>query len=154
MATVTSAEQQVGTSLDELVETFKQWRASKTNPATPIPDALWHPLFALAKRYPVSKLCAFLGINAKQYQRKHEQLHPCQPVQESSVSHDKAEVTFCRVDRGKTLPKVAPMTTVNTLVVECCRADGQILKIHTTNECIDTVMKGFYAGQYDASDNT
>ena len=151
MATIKSSDPQVGTSLDELVKAFEQWRASKKNPATPIPDALWHALFTLAKAHPVSKLCAFLGINAKQYQNKYGQLHAAQPTQDSTVSTDKGTLKLCRVDIRESLPKAAPMTTVNTIIVECCRADGQRLKIHTTHECIETVMNNFYAGQDDAS---
>jgi len=32
-----------------------------------------------------------------------------------------------------------------TLVVEFCRADGRVMKIHTTQDSIPTLMKAFYA---------
>jgi len=31
------------------------------------------------------------------------------------------------------------------MIVELCRSDGQIMKIHTTQDSIDVIMKTFFA---------
>jgi len=33
------------------------------------------------------------------------------------------------------------------LVVEFCRSDGQIMKIHTTQDSISTLMQSFFGGE-------
>jgi hypothetical protein len=38
-----------------------------------------------------------------------------------------------------------PLAT-NTLIVEFCRADGKIMKIHTTTESFSALMKAFFCG--------
>jgi len=142
-------------TLDSLVKAIEDWRANKSHPGESIPTALWERIFALAKAYPEARIRRLLGIGTQQYRSKYKQLHSLSQTKKQPASNGQQDtVTLCRVDTSEPVPKVAPIATVNTIVVECRRADGQILKIHTSNESIETVMKTFYAGQYDASDHT
>jgi len=99
---------------------------------------------------------ALLGISSKQYRNKYEQFHGVPSATKLSASPDtatKETVKLCQINRTSSVPQREALPTINTIVVECCRPDGQTLKIHTTNESINGVIKAFYTGLYDATDN-
>ncbi len=133
--------------LDQLVEEFECWRSNKTQRNQPIPEKLWEKIFALADTHSAAKLRALLNITAKQYRDKHEQLRgtTCQ-TKADAKSNNEGKAKLCQVNVNSSLPQSKPIAAFNTIVVECCRADGQVLKIHTTNENINTVIKAFYEG--------
>jgi hypothetical protein len=79
-----------------------------------------------------------------QFRRKLDELRPsAQPQQAFRPPH----IDFCE---AKEAPlnhyKPARIPATNTLVVEFCRADGRIMKIHTTTDSFAELMKAFFGG--------
>ncbi len=138
---------QTNYGLGQLVEEFEHWRANKTKHSQPIPDKLWERIFDLADTHSKAKLRTLLRLSSTQYHNKYEQLRGtvCQ-TKLTAESNSEDKVKLCQVNIDSSLPQSKPIAAFNTIVVECCRADGQVLKIHTTNEHINTVIKAFYAG--------
>lgn len=152
-------------SLEETLKEFEKWRASKTNPATPIPDALWGKLFKLAEQYPISALKNLFGISGKQYNAKFQENEakiklstqaamnqskpePNAQKENTSAAPERLQISdMCQVnvEKEKIEPyKFAALPTLKTMIVEFQRSDGRIMKIHTTQDSIMTLMKTFF----------
>lgn len=130
--------------LSSLLEEFAQWRASKNNPADPIPDALWEKVFQLEKTYPCAALKQLLNISTKQYKHKVAQLN----VNNTRPDTPKGSPQkLCQVTVKKEPYQHDALPSGKTLIVEFCREDGKIMKIHTTQDSIPTLMKTFFGGE-------
>lgn len=131
------------TTLDDVVQAMDEWRANKKNPQEPIPEAIWRSIYVLLDKFQETTIRAALGISSMQLRRKLEE-RSAQPTATQQPPALPA-VDFCEV---KTQPiyKAAKIPATNTLVVEFCRADGQIMKIHTTTDSFAELMKAFFTG--------
>ena len=139
-------------TLDSVVEAMVNWRVSKKSPQESIPNSIWEQIFVLLKKFPESTLRAATGISSNQFRRK---LQECSS-EVSNVSpitkmNTPPAIDFCEVATNKTTPpiplyKPAKVPATNTLIVEFCRADGQIMKIHTTTDSFAELMKAFFSG--------
>ena len=137
---------QTNYGLDQLVKEFEYWRSNKTKHNQSIPNDLWENIFVLADTHSDATLRALLNITAKQYRDKHEQLRGTTHQTNATASNNEGKAKLCKVSMSSSLPQSKPIAAFNTIVVECCRADGQVLKIQTTNENINTVIKELYVG--------
>ena len=155
---------------NQALQDFSHWRVNKKKPAEPIPHKLWHQIFELEDWYTPSELRSFFSVSTKQYSSKKEALGGRQNlaiIKESTYENTKnpLEVTedytpqFCEAklkNETKASPKsnvksklyaLEPLPSAKTLVVEFCRHDGQIMKIHTTQDSIPTLLQTFLGGE-------
>lgn len=133
-------------TLDDVLKAMDQWRANKRKRAEQIPESIWQQIFALHERFSESTLRSALGISAAQFQRKlaeyNRQAVPSAPL---------PVMDFCEIKQSppllkNSLYKPAKIPATNTLVVEFCRADGQVMKIHTTTDSFAQLMQAFFIG--------
>jgi hypothetical protein len=114
---------------------FEQWRGSKKKISEPIPDELYQHIFSLEKFYPPVQLRRFFNLSTRQYETKREKF-----LQDASAPSPK----LCQVKIKAENPySLESLPSAKTLVVEFCRSDGQIMKIHTTQDSIPTLMNTF-----------
>lgn len=167
MSTVTNiASKQVNIpKLDDVKNDFETWRKTKTHRSEQIPDELWFKVFELENQYKPKQIRDILMINKKQYDTKHEQLCSGQseskqpiftnkPLYEAKDASNKtaqgqvsAIDSLCEVNVKKEPYKLAPLPSAKTMIVEFCRSDGKVMKIHTTQDSISTLMKAFFEGE-------
>lgn len=81
-----------------------------------------------------------------QFQRKLDE-HTPHAATQNQKTH-KTPIDFCEAKDtpSSSLYKPARIPATNTLVVEFCRADGRIMKIHTTTDSFSELMKAFFGG--------
>lgn len=127
-------------TIDAVFQELEQWRATRSeHKETSIPDSLWRKIFALAKEHSPSKMRGLFGISSQQYAKKLKELCPEQPA----ALNKPEPIDFCEVQKTDSLDYLNPAINP-TLVVEFCRADGKIMKIHTTTRSIKDVMRAFF----------
>lgn len=136
-------------TLDSAVKAMEHWRANKRNRLEPIPEPIWQQIFILLDRFSESTLRTALCISTDQFQRRLAE-------RDKKISLSKPPspaMDFCEATQIPSLPpsksqlyKPAKIPATNTLVVEFCRADGQIMKIHTTTDSFSDLMKAFFVG--------
>ena len=87
-------------SLDEVLKEIEDWRASKPNASTAIPDLLWRKIFALETTLTASKIRALLGISTKQYNSKYEQIFtPANADKKQNSEQKRADIVdLCQVN--------------------------------------------------------
>jgi hypothetical protein len=102
-------------------------------------------------------------LNVKQYTAKREVLFSAGNLTPTPVASIDATpptaaqaavspvVPFCEVKIKRSNPyEHEPLPSGKTLIVEFCRRDGQIMKIHTTQDSIPLLMQQFaYSSQID-----
>ncbi|GEM_PF-4857876 len=152
-----SAQQAQPPSIDAIFQELQQWRDNRDiHKETSIPEALWKKIFSLAKTHPPSKIRALFGISSQQYQNKFNQYYPPLPdtaASSKSKPADSASVQFCQAEvNTKPPPLYQPLKipATNTLIVEFCRADGQVMRLHATHDCLATIMPLFFNGDIHA----
>ncbi len=157
-------------TLDQVDKAMSHWRTNKSkNEQSSIPDDIWKTFFKLVDEgnHSASKLRSLFGINSAQYKKKHLELCGSNVKKTNIVS----TAALCEVSTqptqavaeipGLTVTQAAETKkTINhlksthqdpknyldtsTIIVECIHPDGRRLKIHTTNQSLDLVMKTFY----------
>jgi hypothetical protein len=131
-------------TLDDLVMEVNDWRANKRSRNERIPEYIWQKVFALLKKFPDSTICAALGIpKAKLNQEREERKYVKTVELVLTDEPESSPVDFCEAEE-EALYKPARIPATNTLIVEFCRADGRIMKIHTTTDSFAELMKAFF----------
>jgi hypothetical protein len=150
--------QQPPLSIDAVLQELQHWRDNREiHKEISIPEALWKKIFSLAQTHPPAKIRGLFGISSQQYQNKFNQYFPPPDVAASSKAADNDPIQFCQAEvNSKPPPLYQPLKipTTNTLVVEFCRADGQLMRIHATHECLATLMPLFFNGDTHARHHT
>jgi len=152
-------------ALVQALGAFSKWRAAKTTPAERIPSELWQQIFALEKYYSATQLRSFFSLSSQQYKSKKNifSYNANQNLQQQNLDGTTSTASvinspqLCQVnikkepktkEKGKlNLYKKEPLPSAKTLVVEFCRSDGQVMKIHTTQDSISTLMQTFLGGE-------
>jgi hypothetical protein len=103
----------------------------------------------LLNKFPESTICAALGISKMQLHRKIDERRSSVPSKPAKLhTHKPPHVDFCEAKEPQPpLYKPAKIPATNTLIVEFCRADGHIMKIHTTTDSFAELMKAFFGGE-------
>lgn len=144
--------------LISVLNAFEQWRKNKKTNAEAIPDELCRQIFALESHYSAGKLRRCFGLSTRQYHSKREKYFPShiKPVVVETIKQKPAAEMapplpppkLCEI---KIIPEspyaTEPLPSAKTLVVEFCRSDGRIMKIHTTQDSIPTLMHTFFREQ-------
>lgn len=154
-------------ALAQALDGFSAWRANKSKLSEAIPDELWSKVFALETFYSSTQLRTYFNLSARQYSAKKADFRLpgiASAEQASQTALPKAPSSpipipsLCQVTLQKE-PKAAnanekkspyalePLPSAKTLVVEFCRSDGQVMKIHTTQDSIRTLMQTFLGGE-------
>ena len=133
-------------TLDGLVQAMAQWRANKQHVAEQIPEFIWQQIYVLLQTYPEPTVRAVTGISNPQLQRKLQERAMRVDVDDASPT---SPVEFCEAKEDKTIkskPLYQPtrIPATNTLIVEFCRHDGRVMKIHTTTDSFAELMKAFF----------
>ena len=124
-------------TLDRVIESMASWRAKKKG-NDKIPEGVWDNIFSLAETHSLSSLCRSLGLSHRQYQQKVK-------WREGDKSAGSSPIGLCRVSSPVTCaPSVLPSPVLDTIVVEFCRADGQVMKLHTTQASFKSLLNDFY----------
>lgn len=133
-------------TLEDTIRAMTDWRNKKGMRNEQIPDALWKNIFTLLNQFSIQILCATLGISKMQFQRKLDE-HTSLAITKNQQA-SRPPMDFCEArEAPPSLPyKPARIPATNTLVVEFCRADGRIMKIHTTTDSFAELMKAFFGG--------
>jgi hypothetical protein len=134
--------QQFDPKLLSVLEEFSMWRANKKKPAEPIPNQLWEKIFALEEICPSAQLRRLFNISIGQYHKKFAELRPSDTATPKETKMPPQQL--CQVTIKKNPYEQAPLPSAKTLVVEFCRSDGRIMKIHTTQDSIPTLMNTFF----------
>lgn len=160
-------------TLDKVDKAVCYWRANKHKESkSGIPDELWKNIFKLEDvgSYSDKKLRHLFDLNSAQYKKKRQELgNTATNVSTDNSNNQPAE--FCEVTTQATPPvvEVPPLTMAHaaetkktvrhlkstnqdsrqhldtsTIIVECIHPDGHRLKLHTTNQGLDLVIKAFY----------
>lgn len=140
-----------GQLLEATLNAVEQWRNHKKSKKESFPEELCRKIFSLELFYSPTQLRRFFKISGSQYRAKREKYLPT----------DKKAATAKNINAHSAPPKEAPpklcqikikpdnpyalesLPSTKTLVVEFCRNDGQIMKIHTTQDSIPTLMHTF-----------
>lgn len=130
---------------------FEKWRNSKKKISEPIPDELCQKIFLLEKFYPPVQLRRLFNLSARQYETKREKYFPTDKKAMAAKNVNahvnptkEAPPKLCEIKIKPDNPYAPePLPSAKTLVVEFCRSDGQIMKIHTTQDSIPTLMHTF-----------
>lgn len=135
-------------NLDSTLNKLKQWRETKSeHKQVKIPDEIWLEIFSLEEKYKISYLRKHFGLASKQYEDKKNSLNI--PAQ-SSMNATPPDEVFCEVKpQTKKQPieiehDYVPVTT--TVIVEFCRPDGRIMKIHTCTDQFKNIINDFFYG--------
>jgi len=131
-------------TIEGVLEEVEVWRKTKSQHQQPaMPDPLWSKILSLTEKYGETRIRSMLNISKQQYETKKSQLSQCQALAPSSET----KLDFCAVSSQAPayqpikLPKIDNIT-----VVEFCRSDGMIMKIHTTTEHMQTIIDSFAQG--------
>lgn len=140
-----SVSQSKTITLDEVAKTVTDWRANKETRSQQIPDDIWKNIILLTDKFTDTVICGALGISKMQLRRKIDE-HKSSTTAFAQPSQ-LSKIDFCEAKQATTsaplyMPNKIPAT--NTLVVEFCRADGRIMKIHTTTDSFADLMKSFF----------
>lgn len=150
--------QQLPLSIDTVLQELQHWRDNReVHKEISIPETLWKKIFSLAKTHNPVKIRSLFGISCQQYQNKFNQYFPPPDKAASTQPTDSAPVQFCQAEvNSKPPPLYQPLKipATNTLVVEFCRSDGQVMRIHATHECLATIMPLFFNGDAHARHHT
>jgi len=146
---------QPAASLDEVLQEVQTWRANKPTPSSAIPDELWRKIFALEETCPGAKVRGLLSISTKQYNSKYQQFFSHISTKENPTS-PQPTINLCQVKTAasKTAayqPLKIPAS--NTIVAEFYRADGSIMKIHSTSESFSCLIKAFFEDIKNVADH-
>src|SRR5262245_8517574 len=136
-------------TLDAVVRAMQEWRNNKdVHQEGSIPHSLWRDIFALSPSLSPTKVRRLLTISKSQYEKKFAQLFPSE---QKVDQQEPTPVEFCEVNSSPSAIKHTPRheqmphyIPVNTVIVEFCRADGKIMKIHATNHCFKEIIDAFY----------
>ena len=143
------ANQAKSITLEDMLRAMEGWRTNKETRNEQMPDALWKNIFSLLNKFSTKTLCDTLGITKMQFQRKLDEHtpHAATQSQKTQKTH-KTPLDFCEAKDTSSshLYKPVRIPATNTLVVEFCRADGRIMKIHTTTDSFAELMKAFFGG--------
>jgi hypothetical protein len=146
-------------TLDSVVKAMQEWRNNKSlHHKVSIPHSLWRDIFALSPSHSPTKVRRLLGISASQYTKKLAQLFPPNP---KVNRQEPGLMEFCEVNSSPSAVKHTPRheqmphyIPVNTVIVEFCRADGKIMKIHATSHCFKEIIDAFYTGAADVTSHS
>lgn len=140
-------------SLTNVLTQFENWRANKTRPSEAIPQELWLKIFSLEPFYAPAMLRRFFNLSTRQYQTKQAELLEQAPkiALETKVETRTAKVIpmdplFEIKMKPESPYAYDSLPSGKTLVVEFCRSDGKIMKIHTTQDSISVLMETFFGG--------
>lgn len=131
-------------TLETVFQSMEHWRANKKNVQEQIPQAIWDDIFILLKTIPEAAVRGALGISAAQFRRK---INPSTLASTSKILSPEqmpGAVDFCKA-QPSALYKPVNIPATNTLIVEFCRADGRVMKIHTTTDSFAQLMQAFFA---------
>ena len=111
-----------------------------------MPEEIWEKIFMLTKEFPSSILRATLGVTSAQFQRKLDEYSIKLSGQQKAAPL--ADLSFYEIPKPKIssapLYQPAKALATNTLIVEFCRADGRMMKIHTTTDSFAELMRAFF----------
>jgi len=114
----------ISPSLKEVSAIFEQWRITRANKKSRIPDALWQQVIPLLSKYPISEISKTLKISGGQLKTMK---YPTNIVKAKS----KLRVpTFMPIS----IPQAIGKTDIDVGKVEIKRADGAVLSIDRLNQ--------------------
>lgn len=67
------ANQSNAITIDDVIKSIADWRATKNNCNVPIPDSIWKNILILLGKFSQQTVCAALGITKVQLQRRLEE---------------------------------------------------------------------------------
>jgi hypothetical protein len=136
-------------ALAATLSAYQQWRVNKKKLSEPVPDELCQQIFSLETFYPAARLRRLFNLSTRQYETKRQKFSlnaPQKPLIAGSHSTPTPPPPpqLCQVKLKTENPyALEALPSAKTLVVEFCRSDGQIMKIHTTQDSIPTLMRSF-----------
>lgn len=137
--------------LEQLAAKIESWRQTKKTQNEKIPAAIWDEILAYHSKFPAQ--VAFhrrMGITATQLKNKLRE------VENENLFNDPAEL--CKIPNipkhdpnNNTTPKYSAehlhlnddFSSLATIVVEFCRKDGCLMKIHTTTKNVHEIINSF-----------
>ena len=135
-----------GVNIGELLNQLETWRSQKGNRSEAIPDDIWQKVFSLEAQFGPKRLRAMLNISNKQYDNKrnellgsHQQNDDCIPEPDTITPQP---APFCQAKVKPSFPKVDTLN-LETVVVELHRADGNVMKVHTTTASFQEIIHAF-----------
>lgn len=138
-------------SLDSVLAELQTWRQGKSNRNDKMPDFLWKKIFQLSEQFPPSSIRGLFGITVTQYKRQAARYQPSKDSGAPSTPRP-AHVDLCAVTTTPSFYKPSELPAANTIVAEFKRADGQVMKIHTTTVNFKTLIQTFLELGYHAAD--
>jgi hypothetical protein len=154
-------------TIDSVLQELTVWRETKAEHKQPgFPDPLWRRILWLGQQHGETKIRSLLGISSQQYKIKAAQLARQADPGSDKPSDDggKSSVPFVEMavpttEIAATASEQAVTTTQASIyqaadvtipdahtvsVVELCRADGMVMKIHTVNNHWRALIEAFW----------
>ena len=155
-------------TLDAAFQAIEHWRKNKATYGANIPDEVWSKIFPLEETYSPSKIRQIFAISKQTYLSKRTELQGKKNVCQSQPAHnlssgfseavindmpswlDETPRLTNMATTTKPLKKTdhdaypASFLDLSTVVVEFIRADGQRMKIHTTDKSFRELMRVFF----------
>ena len=131
-------QEQFKINLEEVSVKLEQWRDNKQNRGSKIPDNIWQNIIELHQQYPEqANIYRLLGITKSQLKNKLREFG------DEKLFDDPIEL--CKINKTPESKSIIKdqFSGLSTIVVEFCRADGCVMKIHTTNNNIKEVINDF-----------
>ena len=132
-------------TLEKVHNEIENWRAKKKSQGEKMPDTLWKKVISVCKQFPdQTKICRRLFITKAQLKSKLREFS------DETLFNDPVEL--CRIPKVQSLPSYKAVedgfSALSTLVVEFCRADGCVMKIHTTTKSIHDLINNFLGSHH------
>ena len=141
-------ELNLDTGITQVFAEIELWRSKKTTRAEKMPNDIWKKVIEIYKQYPEqAQLCRKFGITKNQINTK---------LQEFGDEHYYSDpAKLCQIPKSTTSesnPSVTKLgqnfSSLATVVVEFCRSDGCIMKIHTTTKSTHELITSFLGGNH------
>ncbi len=144
-------------TLDSVKEELTVWRSTKAKHKQPgFADPIWKRILWLGEKHGETKVRAFLGVSSEQYRNKAVQFAKKKTQQEEdSIAPGFVEIpapatSAQRSSSAQTPKPIYQPATIQSpeassvSVVELCRADGVVMKIHTVKDNWPALMQAFF----------
>jgi hypothetical protein len=137
-------------SLKEVAEQLRAWRHNRAPGNNKIPDLIWNNIFELAKEYPRGVICKQFAISGSQFTKNLKKLGSLEQIYSDPVALCQVPASPKDISASKQINIPSPL---QTLIVEYVRADGLVMKIHTTNMALLDLIQTFFKADTNAANH-
>lgn len=135
-------------TLDTVLLELETWRSKKTSIGGKMPAELWRKIIFLGEKHGATKVRSLFGLSKAQYEGKLNELNDNTGNRDLPPNIDFEEIKPQRSPHPAATERyhMPDLPATNTVVVELFRADGKLMKIHSTTHRLKELLDAFYGG--------